>query len=228
MSIAFRPLVRRLVSQTRLHSTQARPLTGFYLEILNNPLHAANPAPPSVRFAAENAAAAAAKPTATINPSPAPTTAPTPTPSAGPAESKRELTAEERAAIIFGSPLTGPTEAKELHEASKRERGAMIAGIWVPPKPIEPDNCCMSGCVNCVLSQFVEDLDEWKACKRKAEAALKRQQEGMTATTSMDDDGGASEGLWDGFEDIPVGLRVFMETEKRLNSASKEAKAEAK
>ncbi|KAI5817273.1 oxidoreductase-like protein [Pyronema omphalodes] len=227
MSIAFRPLVRRLVTQTRSHSTQARPLTGFYLEILNNPLHAANPAPPSVRLAAENAAAAVkpakptnpANPTVTISPSPAATTD---------SEPKRELTAEERAAIIFGSPLTGPTEAKERHEASKRERGAMIAGIWVPPKPIEPDNCCMSGCVNCVLSQFVEDLDEWKACKRKAEAALKRQQEGLAAANSMDDDGGGSEGLWDGFEDIPVGLRVFMETEKRLNSAPKEATAETK
>jgi hypothetical protein len=82
----------------------------------------------------------------------------------------------------------------------------MIAGVWVPPKPVEPDNCCMSGCVNCVLSTFVEDLEEWKKATRRAESALK-------GLEQEDGDGG---GLWEGFEDIPVGLKVFMETEKRL------------
>jgi hypothetical protein len=95
----------------------------------------------------------------------------------------------------------------------------MIAGVWVPPRPVEPDNCCMSGCVNCVLSQFIEDLDEWRKAKRKAEERLQMAERG-------EDDAGigadVGEGLWEGFEDIPVGLRVFMETEKRLKEKEKE------
>jgi hypothetical protein len=47
---------------------------------------------------------------------------------------------------------------------------------------------------------------------------------------SMDDDGGGSEGNWsmegggdeDLFEDIPVGIREFMKTEKKLKMMQKE------
>ena len=139
--------------------------------------------------------------------------------------SATELTPAQRAAVVFGSPLTGPTEEKAIHEAEKRRRGQWVAGVWVPPRPEEPDNCCMSGCVNCVLSAFMEDLDEWKAARRRADAALKR--EGMAAGSNVVGDGGgmAGEGLWEGYEDIPVGLRVFMETEKRLKEKEKEKEA---
>lgn len=112
---------------------------------------------------------------------------------------------------MFGSRLAGPGD-DEARLKDKQARGQMIAGVWVPPKPVEPDNCCMSGCVNCVLSAFVEDLEEWKLAKRRAAERLRLAQRG-----GEDAAGGTEvEGLWDGFEDIPVGLRVFMETEKRL------------
>jgi len=55
--------------------------------------------------------------------------------------------------------------------------------------------------------------------------------------TSMDDDGGGSETNWDGglddvdrdklFEDIPVGIREFMRTEKKLKQAQKQAETAA-
>jgi hypothetical protein len=96
----------------------------------------------------------------------------------------------------------------------------MVAGIWVPPKPVEPDNCCMSGCVNCVLGQFIEDLEEWKDAVRRVELRQKELDRGVEKHAGGDDRNQeklvGSGGLWEGFEDIPIGLRVFMETERRL------------
>lgn len=99
-----------------------------------------------------------------------------------------------------------------------------MAGILVPPRPDEPDNCCMSGCVNCVWDRYGEDLEEWAAATKKADAALRKEastedvrkgkrksapdiegsglmlgngEKGAQHTmTSMDDDGGGSEALW--------------------------------
>lgn len=200
------PALTRRLSSRASPPVQARPLTGFYLELLTNPLTPANPSLP--------------RPSQT--PAPAPAPAASPVVKATPPNAA-ELTPTQRAAIVFGSPLTGPTEEKAIHEAGKRRRGQWVAGVWVPPRPEEPDNCCMSGCVNCVLSTFMEDLDEWKAARRRADVALQR--EGMAAGSNVVGDGGgtAGEGLWEGYEDIPVGLRVFMETEKRLREKGKEA-----
>ena len=112
----------------------------------------------------------------------------------------------------------------------------------MPPRPEEPDNCCMSGCVNCVYDRYREELEEWAAATKKAEVATRkekgfegarrRRKEGLgnklegerSEAVSMDDDGGRSEGLWGSdrdeseelFKDIPVGIREFMKQEKRL------------
>ena len=92
-----------------------------------------------------------------------------------------------------------------------------MAGVWIPPRPREPDNCCMSGCVNCVLSQFAEDLDEWRVARREAKRRVALAAEaGEDGALPPAGAGDGREGMWEGFEDIPVGLRVFMETEKRL------------
>ncbi|KAF1814792.1 hypothetical protein P152DRAFT_455821 [Eremomyces bilateralis CBS 781.70] len=149
---------------------------------------------------------------------------------------KDEVAAKAR--VVFGSRLAGPIQRKaEIAEASK-----LIAGVLVPPRPGEPDNCCMSGCVNCVWDQYGEELEEWAEKSAEARAAVQKQRgQGigtgmMTAkagtpshvASSMDDDGGGSETNWgldasaagktteDLFKDIPVGIREFMKTEKML------------
>lgn len=128
----------------------------------------------------------------------------------------------------------------------------MVAGVWVPPRPDEPDNCCMSGCVNCVWDRYRDDIEEWAAAKKEADIAMRKERgfgkertrrigkrvEGATGLmlgggekganhtmTSMDDDGGGSESNWSEgvglsndelFAGVPVGIREFMRTEKRL------------
>lgn len=144
---------------------------------------------------------------------------------------------------MFGSKLAGPAERKKEIEAASQ----MIAGVLVPPKPIEPDNCCMSGCVNCVWDIYRDEMEEWAAKSAAARARMQTQRESGRGTgtmvtdkstpthvaTSMDDDGGGSETNWGVaadqgslFDDIPVGIREFMKTEKKLKQKHKAEQAE--
>lgn len=142
-----------------------------------------------------------------------------------------------KARVVFGSRLAGPAERREeLNKASTN-----IAGVMVPPRPSEPDNCCMSGCVNCVWDRYRDELEEWASASALARERLQMQREKARGTglmleqpgmpthvaTSMDDDGGGSETNWDSglamsgkdgdiFGNIPVGIREFMRTEKML------------
>ncbi|KFY75622.1 hypothetical protein V499_04424 [Pseudogymnoascus sp. VKM F-103] len=125
---------------------------------------------------------------------------PPPPPTSPPKSMKEENIA--RARVVFGSRLAGPAE-RRAELASKSE---LVAGVLVPPKPEEPDNCCMSGCVNCVWDQFGEEVEEWAAAKARAERAVAREVgvgmggkgvKGGEEATSMDDDGGGSETNWD-------------------------------
>lgn len=134
---------------------------------------------------------------------------------------------------MFGSRLAGPSERKDDIES----RSTRIAGVLVPPRPSEPDNCCMSGCVNCVWDIYRDELEEWAA--KSAEARVRSRALGAEGkekqrmyreprviaevAMSMDDDGGGSETNWaldsggqDLFEGIPVGIRQFMMTEKMI------------
>jgi hypothetical protein len=144
---------------------------------------------------------------------------------------KKELLAKAR--VVFGSRLAGPAERADV----KRAESTLIAGVLVPPKPAEPDNCCMSGCVNCVWDLYRDDMEEWAAKAAEARVRLQAEQHAgqpSAKTTrpigspslamSMDDDGGGSETNWDSgasedlFGGIPVGIREFMKTEKLLKA----------
>ncbi|KXS97013.1 hypothetical protein AC578_1877 [Pseudocercospora eumusae] len=156
-----------------------------------------------------------------------------------------------RARKVFGDRLADAAERKRQMESKSQ----MIAGILVPPKPEEPDNCCMSGCVNCVWERFREELEEYAMKMREAKQKLQALRTSGQATgmmgkeagmpdhvaISMDDDGGGSETLWressgteamaspvdiegdtDPLEGIPIGIREFMKTEKKLKQKHKE------
>lgn len=166
-----------------------------------------------------------------------------------PAEELPKTEQEERLAkarVVFGSRLAGPVERREqLDRASQ-----LVAGILVPPRPDEPDNCCMSGCVNCVWDRYRDELEEWamksaEARQKVTDQRVRGQATGLMArdaampshvATSMDDDGGGSESNWAGdespgqgnvdlFDGVPVGIREFMKTEKRLRELRRRDRA---
>ncbi|KAK9368879.1 oxidoreductase-like protein [Lipomyces kononenkoae] len=150
----------------------------------------------------------------------------------------RPLTAQERAKIVFGSRLAGPQRRQAL-ESTYRD----ILGVKVPPRPSEPDNCCMSGCVNCVWGLYREDFEDWQRRKRKAKAALvdadrldlwpedfgpnPRDQvapEGKNLRASEEEIKQDEEDPWKG---VDVGIRVFIETERRLKKRRSNSTAPA-
>ena len=187
---------------------KAHPFHGYYEDLMDAPLHSV---PPQTRT------------------QPAP-----PPPDELPKTEEEERLAKAR--VVFGSRLAGPAERRAKLEKLSRT----IAGVLVPPKPEEPDNCCNSGCVNCVWDRFREELEEW--AEKSTEARVKLQEQNVkrqatelatrqdgtsnSAAVSMDDDGGGSGATFemeslgqsggDLFADIPVGIREFMKTEKRL------------
>lgn len=166
---------------------------------------------------------------------PATTTSTSPPPPPGPEKPKRGRdpkpdpgpeaahTSPPKPGIVFGSTLAGPA-ARAERLAAVRSRSVVVAGVLVPPKPEEPDNCCMSGCVNCVWDRYREEMEEWATASAKADARLlaqkKRQQaagEGARSrpttveevkpdapgAVSMDDDGGGSDTNWTPAEESP-------------------------
>ncbi|KAH8649181.1 oxidoreductase-like protein [Xylariales sp. PMI_506] len=226
-------------------SEQAHPIGPFYEAILTSTLHPTPKTKPeeppasatkAAKTTARKAASAQASSGEAVDaPKPA---APTPRLSAEPA------TAEEKARIIFGSRLAGPIERAERLQAIK-DKSTMIAGVLVPPKPEEPDNCCMSGCVNCVWDRFRDEMEDWVVASAKAEQRLEAEKAKTTGpatepvraagvnsgeAVSMDDDGGGSDTNWpverpkitkdlwdeDLYKGVPVGIREFMKTEKKL------------
>src|SRR5271154_1625607 len=153
-------------------------------------------------------------------------------------------TKEQRAAKLFGSIRGSGYERKTYDKPDSTWR--TINGVPIPPRPSEPDNCCMSGCVHCVWDDYRDDVESWAT--RLHEAQANSQRRGMErrpkagmhrievadASNSMDDDGGGSEALWDSpsttgtgddlFQDIPIGIREFMVTEKRIRDRKRERK----
>ncbi|KAJ5403921.1 hypothetical protein N7509_003792 [Penicillium cosmopolitanum] len=196
-------------------SEQAYPFSGYYSVILNTPSPYHGNAPVERSTEAQ------------------PETQPEPEDKPAPKTMAEAQTPQERMAIVFGTRLAGPGRESRYNpgEAPPVEQWKKINGIPIPPRPEEPENCCMSGCVNCVWDGFRDEMEEWAATIANAKA--KGGSSPLTGAApgsadsppslSMDDDGGGSETNWpapkqgdDLFSDIPVGIREFMKTEKKL------------
>lgn len=138
--------------------------------------------------------------------------------------------------IFGGSSKTALKSSRR--DVSYRQHNRIIAGVKVPAKPIEPDNCCMSGCINCVWELFNEDVEEWKA--KRLEAALKLIEKNKVSKHTIEEwpkdwdppkillDQNKGEVVIENLEakTMPVGLQVFAEFEKKKKLRSKQ-KAQA-
>ncbi|KAK4033915.1 oxidoreductase-like protein [Parachaetomium inaequale] len=137
---------------------------------------------------------------------------------------------QARARIVFGASLAGPAERAE-RLARLRSDSRLVAGVLVPPKPDEPDNCCMSGCVNCVWDRYRDEMEAWAEGNAEAErrlaaagvgAAVGVTEECMEGVghdvdlgvhdadvdrgaVGVDDDGGGSVGNWEA-SSAPAGV----------------------
>lgn len=191
---------------------QAYPLSGYYADILNTPS-------PYRKKALKT------------RPVYQPTEETTPASTVAPQSN------EDKMSIVFGTRLASPGYRSTRYNpatTAPESTWKTINGVAIPPRPAEPDNCCMSGCVHCVWDDFRDEMEEWaerlEHARAKGEAKTRTtdmlhgpRREVEAASTSMDDDGGGSETNWalpdeteDLFAGIPVGIRAFMETEKRL------------
>ncbi|KAJ4419858.1 hypothetical protein N0V85_000838 [Neurospora sp. IMI 360204] len=80
--------------------------------------------------------------------------------------------------IIFSASLASAAQRAE-RLASIRSQSKLVAGVLVPPRPEEPDNCCMSGCVNCVWDQYRDEMEAWATATAEAEQRLAAQEAGL-------------------------------------------------
>ncbi|KAH3902247.1 related to UPF0651 protein YPL107W, mitochondrial [Saccharomycodes ludwigii] len=95
---------------------------------------------------------------------------------------KIEQSPEERAAKIFGGGdnkynavrQDGGNTTTSRFISQSNKIACKIEGISIPAKPIEPDNCCMSGCVNCVWLMYQDDMQHWRHQRKLAAEAINR------------------------------------------------------
>lgn len=147
------------------------------------------------------------------------------------------LTAEEKMLRVFGGGIKG--EPPRSSSRITRGKPRVIAGITVPDKPPEPDNCCMSGCIDCVWERYNEDVRSWRGYRRQAADALKKNggvwPEDFRPPLRLLDEKNlpeplkgkkrtGEEGEDDTWKGVPISIRVFVETEEKMKQRRKQNK----
>ncbi|CAN3377034.1 hypothetical protein DIURU_002038 [Diutina rugosa] len=159
----------------------------------------------------------------------------------GKEKSFSEMTPLERMEKVFGGRIRG--DDRQASSRVSRSQPRVIAGVTVPAKPVEPDNCCMSGCINCVWELFNEDVKEWKEKRSEAAKAIKKTGGVWPAdfhpplkelapenrpkdVEDVEDGVETKDDAWGG---VPVAMRVFAETERKIKAraAARRAAQEA-
>ncbi|KAF3986869.1 hypothetical protein FT663_04181 [Candidozyma haemuli var. vulneris] len=143
-----------------------------------------------------------------------------------------DLSPEERIRKVFGGRIKG----EERQSSSRMNVGQprIIAGVTVPDKPKEPDNCCMSGCINCVWELYNDDVKDWNDRRKLAADKLKEQgglwpadfyppvkllnKENIPEELARDPNAEKKSEVDESWGDVPVAIRVFAQTEKRLKA----------
>ena len=186
---------------TNLRLIQAKPLVGYYAELLSNPLEMSPPTSLQDK--------------------------------------------KDRASVVFGPGLAGP---KYHGGAASTPESAwqVINGTRIPPRPAEPENCCMSGCAHCVWDDYQEELEKWASEIKKAKSKVQaptmgggtslehatlsvRANEDSFSNSCVKSGGGGDEANLiqpntdELMANIPVGIREFMRTEKGLREKQRKA-----
>lgn len=118
-------------------------------------------------------------------------------------------------------------------DVSYRDINKWICGVKVPKRPYEPDDCCMSGCVNCVWDLFNEDLQFWKEKTAQAVEALKAQGDNIKEKWPVGFDPPPKElplkyipkeirderGKQEVKNQVPIGIQVLQEFERKQELA---------
>ncbi|KAB5566095.1 oxidoreductase-like protein [Coniochaeta sp. 2T2.1] len=171
---------------------QAMPLGPYYESIIHNPqpIPEKKPEQPPTSAPEQDAPTPPSKSprgrkpkddsTSKALPSSLSASPPIPTPS-----SDTPPTAEARARVVFGAALSGPA-ARAERLAAIRSNSQLIAGVVVPPRPEEPDNCCMSGCVNCVWDGYRDEMEWWATANAEADRRLRAQEAGVGTTAAAE------------------------------------------
>lgn len=155
---------------------------------------------------------------------------------------------EDKIAKVFGGRIKG--EDRQSSSRMLIGESKIIGGINVPDKPNEPDNCCMSGCINCVWELFDEDIKDWNE-KRKLAAKkliekggrwpenfhpplkyLNRENFPLSLSNKSDKELGIDKKHRhddenniiqddEAWGNVPISIRVFAEVEKKLKQKKK-------
>ncbi|OBA23763.1 hypothetical protein METBIDRAFT_20092, partial [Metschnikowia bicuspidata var. bicuspidata NRRL YB-4993] len=151
------------------------------------------------------------------------------------ASEARRKAAEAKIAKVFGGRIKG--EDRKSSSRINVGKPRVIGGVKVPHRPLEPDNCCMSGCINCVWEMYNDDVKDWNTQRKKAAAALVAKggvwpedfhppiellkPENLPPSLALQARGNNPKGDEEPWDKVPVQIRVFAEMEKKIKAKQK-------